>query len=146
MIKVSKLLENKGPDIWSIGPDETVYACLAVMEDKGIGALPVLLDGELIGIISERDYARKIILKNRASKDTKVKEIMTRQVYHTFPDQNVEECLVLMNDKRIRHLPVLVDEKMTGMISIGDVVKEIIDDQKYTIHQLENYISWEESY
>jgi len=146
MIKVDKLLEKKGSQIWHIGPEETVFEALQIMGDKGVGALCVMLNGELVGIISERDYARKVILKGRISRETKVKDIMTRHVFHTHPEQNIEECLVLMNEKRIRHLPVIDDSKMVGMISTGDVVKEIISDQKYTIKQLENYISWEESY
>jgi len=146
MIKVDKLLEKKGSQIWHIGPEDTVFEALKVMGDKGVGALCVTLDEELVGIISERDYARKVILKGRISRETKVKDIMTRHVFHTHPEQSIEECLVLMNEKRIRHLPVVDDTKMVGMISTGDVVKEIISDQKYTIKQLENYISWEESY
>ncbi|HFE37211.1 MAG TPA: CBS domain-containing protein [Gammaproteobacteria bacterium] len=146
MIKVAKLLEKKGTEIWHIGPEDTVYKALEVMGNKGVGALCVLLNDELVGIISERDYARKVILKGRISRETKVKEIMTRHVYHSHPEQNIEECLVLMNEKRIRHLPVIDGTKIVGMISTGDVVKEIITEQKYTIKQLENYISWEESY
>ena len=146
MISVRKLLGDKGREVWGVSPEDTVYKTLEMMDEKGVGALAVKLDGKLVGIVSERDYARKIILKGKSSKDTKVKDIMTRQVFHTFPDQSIEECLVLMNDKRIRHLPVLDDDNLIGMISIGDVVKQIIADQQYTIKQLENYISWEESY
>ena len=146
MISVRKLLGDKGTEVWGVSPEDTVFKTLEMMEEKGVGALAVKLDGKLVGIISERDYARKIVLKGKSSKDTKVKDIMTRQVFHTFPDQIVEECLVLMNDKRIRHLPVLEDDNLIGMISIGDVVKQIIADQQYTIKHLENYISWEESY
>lgn len=146
MIKVGKLLEKKGSEIWFVVPEDSVYHALQVMSDKGAGALCVLLDDELVGIISERDYARKVILKGRVSKETKVKDIMTRHVFHTNLEQSIEECLVLMNQKRIRHLPVVEDAKLVGMISTGDVVKEIISDQKYTIKQLENYISWEENY
>ena len=146
MISVRKLLGDKGAEVWGVSPEDTVYKTLEMMEEKGVGALAVKLDGKLVGIVSERDYARKIILKGKSSKETQVKDIMTRQVFHTFPDQSIEECLVLMNDKRIRHLPVIEDDNLIGMISIGDVVKQIIADQQYTIKQLENYISWEESY
>ena len=116
------------------------------MDKKQVGALTVLHEGSLVGVISERDYARKIILKGRSSKGTLVQDIMTRHVYHAVPEQNIEECLVMMNSHRFRHLPVIDEDKLIGLISIGDVVKEIIEDQKYTIKQLENYISWEESY
>lgn len=146
MITVRKLLENKGKEVWHVGPEDTVYATVEMMDEKGVGALVVMLNDDLVGIISERDYARKVILKGRASKDTLVKEIMTRHIYHTNPDQEAAECMVMMNNRRVRHLPVLEDGKIIGMISIGDVVKAIIDDQQYTIKQLENYISWEESY
>jgi len=146
MITVKKLLEGKGTEVWHVSPEDTVYDTIEMMDKKAVGALAVILDDDLVGIISERDYARKVILKGRASKDTKVKEIMTRHIYHTNPDQEIAECLVMMNNRRVRHLPVLENGKMIGMISIGDVVKEIISDQQYTIKQLENYISWEESY
>ena len=146
MITVKKLLENKGKEVWHVNPDDTVYSCIEQMDKKGVGALAVILNDELVGIISERDYARKVILKGRTSKDTMVKDIMTRHIYHTNPDQEVAECMVMMNNRRVRHLPVLDDGKIIGMISIGDVVNAIIDDQQYTIKQLENYISWEESY
>ena len=146
MITAGKLLEKKGSEIWHVEPEDSVYHALQVMGDKGVGALCVMLDDELVGMLSERDYARKVILKGRVSKETKVKDIMTRHVFHTNSEQSVDECLVLMNQKRIRHLPVVDDSKMIGMISTGDVVKEIIEDQKYTIKQLENYISWEENY
>ena len=103
-------------------------------------------DENLVGIISERDYARKVILKNRTSKDTKVKDIMTTNVYCISPEQTVDECLMIMNERRIRHLPVMQEIRLVGMISVSDVVKEIIKDQKYTIQHLENNIGWEEVY
>lgn len=146
MTKVKKLLEAKGKDVWSVSSEDTVFEALKVMADKGVGALAVTRYDVLVGIVSERDYARKVILKDRSSKQTQVKEIMTRHVYHTDPDQGIEECLVIMNDKRIRHLPVLDNDQLIGMISVGDVVKFIIEEQKYTIKQLENYIMWEETY
>lgn len=146
MITVKQLLEKKGHEVWSISKDATVYECVELMDKKQIGALTVMHNGSLVGVISERDYARKVILKGRSSKETNVKDIMTRHVYHTFPDQSIDECLVMMNKHRFRHLPVIENDELIGMISIGDVVREIIEDQKYTIKQLENYISWEESY
>ena len=146
MITVGELLEGKGHNVWSVGPDDTVYDTIKMMDDKHVGALAVVKNDELIGIISERDYARQVILKDRTSKQTKVKEIMTRHVYYTHPEQTIDECLVIINERRIRHLPVLDNNKLVGMMSVGDVVKEIIKDQKYTIEQLENHLSWAESY
>ena len=147
MISVEQLLEKKGSDVWSVSPDDTVFDAIKMMNEKKVGALAVTQGGDrLIGIISERDYAGKVILQGKSSKETPVKDIMTRQVVHTVLSQNITECLVIMNKHRIRHLPVVQEDKLLGMISMGDVVKEIIEDQKYTIKQLENYISWEESY
>jgi len=116
------------------------------MDAKGIGALLVMHDGVLNGILSERDYARKVVLMGRSSRETQVKEIMTRQVYYTYPGQNTEECLVVMTEHHLRHLPVMQEERVIGMISMGDVVKDIIKEQQDRIAQLEHYISWEESY
>ena len=116
------------------------------MDDKGVGALAVVQNDGLVGIISERDYARKVILKDRSSKETKVKEIMSTRVFHTFPEQKIEECMAVMTEHHIRHLPVIKDNKLVGMISLGDVVKEIISEQQFKIEQLEHTISWEESY
>ena len=146
MLKVAQLLEVKGSQIWSISPEDTVFEAIRIMDEKGIGALTVMQDGELVGILSERDYARKVILKDRSSKETLVKEIMTRDVYYTLPEQDVEACLAVMTERRIRHLPVISEDKVIGMISMGDVVKEIIADQKYMLEQLEHSISWGESY
>ena len=146
MITVGKLLDEKGHDVWSMAPENTVFDAVALMDSKGVGALAVVRDDSVVGIISERDYARKVILKNRSSKETKVKDIMTRNVYCTKPDYQIEECLVLMNERRIRHLPVVEDGKMIGFVSVGDIVKEIIKEQEYTIKQLENCMTWEESY
>ena len=146
MTKVKKILTRKGRDVWHISPDDSVYNAIKLMEDKEIGALAVLYAGTMIGIISERDYARKVILKNRSSKDTKVKEIMTRQVYYTYPEQDIEECLAVMTNRRVRHLPVIQNGKISGMISIGDVVKEIISEQRFMIEQLEHTLAWEEAY
>jgi len=146
MSNVEKLLDGKGTEIWQVSPDDTVIEAIRLMEDKSIGALAVLLNEELVGIVSERDYARKVVLKGRSSSDTKVKDIMSRQVFYVTQENTVDHCMVLMTEKRIRHLPVMKNDKMIGMISLGDVVKSIINDQEYKIKQLENYISWEESY
>lgn len=146
MTTVSKLLENKHPAVWHSSPDATVFEALQIMDEKGIGALPILLDDKLVGIISERDYARNIALKGKSSKETPIKDIMTRKVCYTTPTQSLEDCMVLMTEKRVRHLPVLENNKVVGMLSLGDVVKEIIKEQRYKIKELENYISWEESY
>lgn len=146
MATVEKMLQGKDGKIWSIGPDETVYAAIEKMDEKSIGALPVTLDDELIGILSERDYARKIVLKNRSSKTTSVKEIMTTRVLYTYPQQSIDECMAVMTNHRIRHLPVISDNRLVGIISLGDVVKEIISEQQFKIEQLEHTISWGESY
>lgn len=146
MISVGKLLESKGNALWVVHPDDSVFDAIKLMDEKGAGALVVVADDALVGIISERDYARKVILKGRQSKETKVKEIMSRQVYHTFPEQDVEACLAVMTKYHIRHLPVLTDKKLVGMITMGDVVKEVLLEQKQEIEHLEHYISWEESF
>jgi len=116
------------------------------MSEKAVGALPVVIDEKLIGIVSERDYTRKVILEGRTSKETKVKEIMTAKVFHTSLNQKVEECMAVMSEHRIRHLPVINEGELIGMVSIGDVVKHVISDQKFKIEQLEQTISWGESY
>ena len=146
MVRVEALLDMKGRELWSIGPDDTVYTAIERMDQKGVGALVVLHDDILIGIVSERDYARKVILKGRSSKEARVRDIMTTRVYYTFADEDVESCMAVMTDHRIRHLPVLQEQRVIGMISIGDVVKHIIAEQRSTIEHLEHYISWEESY
>ncbi len=140
MKTVKEILEAKGQDIWSIGPDSPVFEALQIMADKNIGALVVVEGEDIVGIISERDYARKVILKGKSSKDIPVRDIMTPNVIHVRPDQSVEDCMALMSGKRIRHLPVLEAEKLAGLISIGDVVKAIIANHKFLIGQLENYI------
>jgi len=140
MKTVKEVLQQKGYDVWSIAPDATVYDALKLMADKNIGAVLVLDGGNLVGILSERDYARKVILKGRFSRDTLVREIMTERVVYVRPDQTVEECMALMTDKRIRHLPVVQDNKVIGVISIGDVVKSIISEKETLINQLSDYI------
>jgi CBS domain-containing protein len=141
MQTVSDLLRAKGHTVWSIGPEASVYEALKLMAEKDIGALTVLDDGALVGIISERDYARKVILRGKTSRDTFVLEIMTDKVVYVRPEQSVEDCMALMTDKRVRHLPVLNDDALIGIISIGDVVKSIINEQEFIIGQLENYIT-----
>jgi CBS domain-containing protein len=141
MKTVRDIIETKGRDVWSIPPEATVFDALKTMADKNVGAL-LVLDGEIVaGILSERDYARKVILHGRSSKELKVKEIMSSKVYFVSPEQNIEDCMTLFTNKRVRHLPVLENERLAGVISIGDVVKAIITEQKSTIKHLENYIT-----
>ncbi|MDH3353976.1 MAG: CBS domain-containing protein [Chromatiales bacterium] len=146
MSKIEQLINNKACDLWSVHPDTSVFEAIKLMDEKGIGALLVLLDGNLVGIFSERDYARKVILQDRSSRSTLVKEIMTRRVFHTFPEQSIEECMAIMTQHHIRHLPVVEDGQVIAMVSIGDLVKDIIKEQKYQIEHLEHCISWSESY
>lgn len=145
MNTIDKLLDANNK-IWTISPNDTVFDAIKKMNEKSIGALPVIVDDKLVGIISERDYARKVILEDRRSKDTQVKDIMTERVFHVLPTHKVDECMAIMTEHHIRHLPVLTDGKLSGMISVGDVVKYIISDQKFKIEQLEKDISWGESY
>lgn len=146
MSTIDKLIGAKETELWTISPEDSVFDAIKEMNKRSVGALPVVANDKLVGIISERDYARKVILNNRSSKETKVKEIMTERVFHTFPEQKIEDCMVLMTEHHIRHLPVLTEGKLSGMISLGDVVKYIISDQKFKIEQLEHNISWGESY
>lgn len=141
MNNVNDILRTKGHDVWSIGPDASVYDAIQLMAEKNIGALVVIEDTKLVGMISETDYTRNVILKGRASQDTPVKAIMTTRVLYIQPDQDIEDCMVLMTDKRTRHLPVMDEGKLIGLISIGDVVKSTIDEQRFTIDQLERYIA-----
>jgi len=140
MITVKEILDQKGHTAWTISPEATVLEALELMSKKGLGALVVLEKDEVAGIMSERDYARKIILMGRQSQDTPVRDIMTREVYGVHLETTADECMVLMTDKHIRHLPVCKDGKLAGIISIGDVVKAIMTQQKVTIENLENYI------
>lgn len=140
MKKVRDILEVKGRDVWSIGPDASVFDALKLMAEKDVGALVVFDSGILVGIISERDYARKVALLGRASPTTQVKEIMTSRVACVDPEQNLDECMAVVTEKRIRHLPVLENGKLIGLISIGDLVKSIITEQQFIIEQLESYI------
>jgi CBS domain-containing protein len=141
MRKVRDILETKGRDVWSIEPSALVYDAMKLMADKEVGALVVMEDATLAGIISERDYARKIILQGRSSLTTEVREIMTYRVVCTEPERSIEECMALMTDKRIRHLPVVEAGQVCGVISIGDLVKAIIAEQQFIIQQLERYIT-----
>ncbi len=141
MNTLSQLLHGKSSEVWSIGPDATVYDAIHLMAEKGIGALVVLKDESLVGVISERDYARDVVLKDRSSKETLVKEIMSDKVVYADPHQTVDECLAVMTEKRIRHLPVMDGDQMLGLVSMGDLVKVVIAEQKLTIDQLERYIT-----
>jgi CBS domain-containing protein len=141
MRTVRDILETKGHDVWSIEPSALVYDAMKLMADKEIGALLVLEGAKLVGIVSERDYARKIILQGRSSLTTQVSEIMTSRVVYVEPERNIEECMALMTDKRIRHLPVVQTGQLCGIISIGDLVKAIIAEQQFIIQQLERYIT-----
>jgi len=140
---VSSVICRKGPDIWSIPSDASVYSAIETMADRRIGALLVIDDGRLVGIVSERDYARKVVLMDRSSKETPVRDIMTGSVRYVHPDQTTEVCMALMTERRMRHLPVIDEGRLVGMISIGDLVKNIISEQKFTIQQLEHYIRGE---
>lgn len=141
MKTVQQILRHKGNAFWSVTPDIMVYEALKLLAEKDVGALLVLENGRLVGIISERDYARKVILKGKSSLDTPVREIMTGRVMCVRPDQTVEECMTMVTEKRIRHLPVVVDDEVVGVVSIGDLVKASIDEKDFLIKQLENYIT-----
>ncbi len=141
MQTVRDILKKKGSEFYSVTPDTSVYDALKLMAERNIGAVLVLDVGRPVGILSERDYARQVVLKGKASKDTPVREIMTSRVVFVRPEQSVEECMALMTDRRIRHLPVLEAGLLTGIISVGDVVKEVISEKQYQIDQLVNYIS-----
>lgn len=140
MTTVRQLLQQKGREVWSIGPDATVYEAIGLMAAKNIGSLLVMADEKLVGIVTERHYSRKVALRGKTSPDTAVKDIMETQVIYVRPEQTVEECMALMNAKRVRHLPVLEGDAVIGVISIGDLVKSIIGDQKFVIEQLEHYL------
>ena len=141
MTTVRQILDAKGHSVETIAPQATVFDALQRMSSKELGALVVLEDGQICGLVSERDYARKVILLGRASRDTQIADIMTRQVQTVRPDQKVGDCMVLMTEGRFRHLPVLEDGRLVGIISIGDVVKAIMEEQQLTIEQLETYIT-----
>jgi CBS domain-containing protein len=135
------ILRSKGQNVWAVRPDDTVLRALGVMAEHDIGAVLVLDDEHLVGIFSERDYARKVVLAGRSSKDSQVKEIMTHHVVCVPPQRSIDECMALMTQKRLRHLPVVDHKRVIGVVSIGDLVKARIDDQEFTIAQLQSYIA-----
>ena len=141
MITVKQLLKSKGSsEVWSVAPDASVYDALNLMSEKNVGALPVVEGGKLVGVISERDYARKVVLKKKSSLNTPVSEIMTPRVFSVQIGQKMTEAMGLMSEKRVRHIPVMDDDQLVGIISIGDVLKEIVAAQETYIKDLENYI------
>jgi len=141
MQQVRQLLETKGRAVYSVAEDASVFEAIQQMSEKNVGALAVMKGSELVGIVSERDYARKVILQNRSSRDTRVAEIMTSSVISVALDATVDECMRLCTDGRLRHLPVLDGQRVVGMVSIGDLVKATIQEQQLTISQLEQYIT-----
>jgi CBS domain-containing protein len=140
MKSVKNVLQEKGNKVYSVPPHTLVFDALRIMAEKEIGALLVMDNNKIEGIFSERDYARKVILEGKSSRELKVEEIMSDSVYYVKPEHCVDECMAIMTEKRVRHLPVLVGDKVAGLISIGDVVKALIDDQNFTIGQLVGYI------
>ena len=141
MKTVGDILQTKGREVWTIPPATIVFDALRIMADKNVGALVVLDGAKVAGILSERDYARKVILHGKSSRELEAGEIMSATVYFVSPEQNIEDCMALFTNKRVRHLPVLQDGQLIGIISIGDVVKAVIAEQEYTIKHLENYIT-----
>ena len=141
MHTVRHLLQDKGNQVWSIAPLATVYEALELMAKKNVGALLVIENGNVVGMFTERDYARKVILQGRSSKTTSVGELMTADVLYVSPDDTTENCMAIMTDKHLRHLPVMENGQLAGIVSIGDVVKAIISDREFTIRELERYIT-----
>jgi CBS domain-containing protein len=137
---VSQILKTKGNKIWSIAPQETAYKALQLMSEKNLGAVLVIDKGKVVGIFTERDYARKVILKGKSSKTTPVSELMTKEVLCVDPETSVEDCMSLMTEKFVRHLPVMEKKKLVGVVTQGDVVKQLIADQKFENEELERYI------
>ena len=137
---VRQILKTKGNKIWSIAPRETAYKALQLMYEKNLGGLLVVDKGKVVGIFTERDYARKVILKGKSSKTTAVSELMTKEVLYVDPGTSVENCMALMTKKCIRHLPVMEKKQLVGVVTVGDVVKQLIADQKFKIQELERYI------
>ena len=141
MTTIAQLLNAKGNQVWSVEPKATIFEALEIMSEKEIGALLVMEDGKLTGIFSERDYARKVILKGKSSKETPVGELMTKKVFYIDPQKTINDCMAMMTAKRIRHVPVIEDNQVMGIVTIGDVVNQIISEQEVTINHLENYIT-----
>ena len=141
MTTIAQLLNAKGNQIWSVEPKATIFEALEIMSEKEIGALLVMEDGKLTGIFSERDYARKVILKGKSSKETPVGELMTKKVFYIDSQKTINDCMAMMTAKRIRHVPVIEDNQVMGIVTIGDVVNQIISEQEVTINHLENYIT-----
>ena len=140
-ISVQQLLNKKGTDIHSISPDATVYDAIKLMSELGVGSLLVMENNRLVGIISERDYTRKVILKDRSSKSTAVQDIMTGKVICLSPENNIDECMAIMNENSIRHLPIIEDSEVIGVVSIMDVIRNILTEKEFLIEQLEHYIA-----
>lgn len=138
---IAQVLTRKGNDAWVVKPEETVYEAIETMATKGVGALLVLSEGRLVGIVSERDYARKVILRGKSSRTTEVREIMASPAIFVAPTESVTECMAIMTRNRIRHLPVIEKDRILGVVSIGDIVKWIVSEQEQIIEQLHNYIS-----
>src|SRR5208337_5070132 len=138
---ISEILQHKGAKVWSISPEATVYEAIQLMAERNIGAVPVMEDNKLVGIVSERDYTRKVMLKGKSSKQTAVREILSEDLIHVSSSHTIEDCMRLMTTHRIRHLPVLDAGQVVGIVSIGDLVNWIISAQSHTIHQLQTYIA-----
>ena len=137
---VSQILKTKGDKVWSVAPQETVYKALQLMSEEDLGALVVIDEGKVIGVFTERDYVRKKILKNKTPKTTTVSELMTKEVRYVNPGTSVEDCMALMTKKCVRHLPVMEKRRLVGVVTVGDVLKQLIEDQKFKIQELERYI------
>ena len=141
MITVRDILDRKGRQVWSVSPDDTVYEALELMSERRIGALMVMERGRLVGVVSERDYARKVALAGKNSREIPVRAIMTSKVYCVSPSNTIEECMAIMTEKSVRHLPVIEGDRLDGVTSIGDVVKSVISHQEFIIEQLEHFIA-----
>ena len=141
MRSVQDILNSKGTDVWSVKPDDIIFDAIQLMADKGIGALLVMEEDKLVGIVTERDYARKVVLEGKSSREALIHEVMTTKVLCVSPERTIDECMALMTDKRVRHLPVVDHKQVVGFLSIGDLVKAVISEQKIIIDQLQHYIS-----